>query len=105
MSGFPAVLDTLRYDTNGIFLGLAPTGRLRRVDSSAGVVSFGQGSWSHLGPCWGYVGPSWSFVGTTPAHVRSMLALCLPILGLCLPILGACWAMLGAMLGPRVLPR
>ena len=29
--------------SNQVFLGLAPTGRLRRVGSSAGVVSLGQG--------------------------------------------------------------
>ena len=62
------------------FLGLAPTGRLRRVGSRAGVVSFGQRSWCHLGPCWaislhravsgGYEG---AILGPYSAIVEAML--------------------------------
>ena len=52
---FPSkyVLEPPQWPTCwSVFLGLAPTDRLRRVGSSASAVSFGQRSWCHLGPCW-----------------------------------------------------
>ena len=70
-----------------------PTGRLRRVVSSAGVVSFGQGSWCHvvqshyIGP-WVKAtrvpfGPMAGHHGNYAGHVNPAKGRC----GLCCPII------------------
>ena len=81
----------------------AATGRLRRVGSSAGVVSFGQGSWCHLGPRWAISGP-WAEATRVPfgAHTQPSWKLCWVMLGMFV-FLGTACSFACAMFCPRIL--